>query len=314
MPELTDLTFNPTLTNVSLQYKVEALIWSMVLPPIKVGSRTPRIRRYTKDDRFRIPNDVVGARSRPNQVDFGSTTTSIMVEDRALEEPISEVERREAEAEGVMSLLTDATEFVTGLIEIAQEKRVADRVFAAATYPTGNKVTLSGTSQWNDETNSNPLNDILTGLDAAFVRPNVMVLGADPYRHLRKHPKILDAVKGRTGVAPRGGIVSPQDLADLFELQKVLVGRSRINSAKEGQTATYTRLWGKHCALLYVEERPTSRSITFGATFSETLRKVSTYFDNNIGPEGSTMVRVYWNGDEEILAPDVGYFIENAVA
>lgn len=314
MPEITDLKFNPTLTNISLQYKGEALIWDQVLPPLKVGSRAPQIRKYNKDERFRVPNDVVGPRSRPNMVDFGVTLVPIAVKDHALEEPISETEAREAAAEGVLSLQSDAAELLTWLLMIAQEKRVADLAFAAASYPAGNKVTLSGTAQWNDQTNSNPIGDIMTGLDAAFVRPNTIVLGAEVYTKLRVHPKVIDAVKGRTGVAPRGGIATAQELADLFEVAKVLVGRNRINTAKEGQTPTYTRLWGKHCALLHIVPNPTRLSITFGISFSETLRKVSTYFDNTIGPEGSTMVRNYWNSDEQIVASDLGYFIENAVA
>jgi hypothetical protein len=158
------------------------------------------------------------------------------------------------------------------------------------------------------------LPDILTGLDAAFIRPNTIVFGALVFTQIRQHPKVLDAVKGRTGVAPRGGIVNLQDLADLFQVKRVVVGRAKYNSAKKGQTASFAKLWGKHCALLYVEEKPTVRSITFGMTFVEMLKQTFRINEPKRGVKGGELIKTAWNSDEKVVASDVGYFIENAIA
>ncbi len=312
MPEPKDIHVDAVLSQISLQYRNEALIWDQVLPPLKVNKRSDVYYIYNKDERFRIPSDAIGPKSQANEVDYSVTTGNYSVKDHALSDFVSRAERDNADQP--LNPDVDAAEFISNLLWLAQEKRVADLAFVAASYPVGNKVTLSGTDQWNDETNSNPLDDILTGLDAAFIRPNVMVLGGLVFTQIRKHPKILDAIKGRTGVAPRGGIVSAQDLADLFEISKVLIGRSKYNTARKGQTASYAKLWGKHSALLHVVQRPSVRSITFGLTFQEMQMQTQRIPEPKRGIKGGDLIITAWNTDEKIVASDVGYFIENAIA
>lgn len=311
MPEPKDVHIDSTLSQMSVQYKNEEYIWPQVFPRLPVKKRSDKYFVYDKDQQFRLPSDALSAKAMPNQVEMKLSNDNYSVKDRGLSDYVSAEE--EANADSPLRPRADSAEFLTDQLHLAQEKRVADVAFAAATYPTANKIQLSGTGRWGQSADD-PINDILTGLDTAFMRPNTIVMGAEVFSVFRSLPEVIDAVKASVGAQPRGGIASLPEIAQLFDVQRVLVGRARYNTAKEGQTGAYSRIWGKHCALLYINPNQGAKTITFGRTFSETDFSVYTAFDGKVGVKGATFIKNTWNGDEKVIASDVGYFIQDAVA
>lgn len=312
MPGPSSLHIDANLTNFSLKYRNEQMIWPLVLPVVKVNKRSDKYNIYNKADSFKLADDKIGPKSLPNEVDWGVSSGSYSVEDHALGDwlPQESIDN----ADNPVSPEVDTVDFINLLLDIAQEKRVADLVFAAANYPSGNKTTLSGTAQWGGSADD-PIGDLIAAVETCFVRANTLVLGAEVWMKLRKLPELLDAVKGSTRYqGSPGGLATAGELAGLLEVDNVLVGRSRYISTKEGQAATYTRLWGKHVAALYVDKTPGINSITFGVTFSEMLRQVQRDFDQKRGVRGAHYFKGAWNSDEVLVASDLGYFIENAVA
>ena len=307
-----DLHVDSALTNFSVQYQNEAFIWSMLMPMVMVNKMSDVYYKYDKDQRFRIPDDKLGAVSMPNEVGLDVSTEKYSVEGHGLSGYVSKEE--EDNADSALAPRLDETELINELLELAQEKRVADIVFSAASYPAANKLQLAGESQWGGDQDS-PLDNVLAGLDAAFMRPNTIVFGSDAWRKFRTLPEVLDAVRGTVGNAPRGGLASNADVASLFEVDKVLVGRGKYTAVKEGQApGAFSRLWGKHVALLYVKQNPSVRSVHFGATFVEQMKQTFTMFDGKRGTKGSTFIKTAWNSDEKVIANDTGYFIQDVVA
>lgn len=301
---------NPQLQAIAIAYRNTSLIADAVLPRTGVGTSTFKYLAYNKADRFTIPDTRVGRRGRPNEVEFGAELKEASVEDYGLEDGVPQEDI--ANAPQGYDPLGNAVEGIMDLILLDREKRVADLVFAAATYPTGNKTTLSGTSQWSDFTNSDPIDDIQAGLDTPLMRPNVMVLGRPTASVLMRHPNILKAFNGTSGDS---GIAPVRFLAELFGLEEVLIGESWINTAKPGQTASFSRVWGKHCALLHRNRiANTRRGVTFGLTAEWGSRVAGSVEDRNIGLRGGQRVRTGESVKELITASDVGYFVEDAVA
>ena len=67
MPEPKSLHIDAVLTNLSIQYKTEELIWEFLMPLIKVGKRSDKYYKYNKADSFTIPNDKIDlSRCRTN--------------------------------------------------------------------------------------------------------------------------------------------------------------------------------------------------------------------------------------------------------
>ncbi len=109
--------------------------------------------------------------------------------------------------------------------------------------------------------------------------------------------------------------MSRQALAQLFELEEVLVGEGWLNTAKKGQAATFARVWGKHCSLIYRDRlADANRGVTFGFTAEFGTRVAGSIPDPNIGLRGGQNVRVGESVKELVTANDLGYFVQNAVA
>ena len=311
MPEAKDLHVDQTLTNLSLKYANEAMIWAMLMPLVPVGKRSDIFYQYNKEDSYRLHNDALGPKSLPNEVDWGVSTQNYSVKDHGLGDwlPQADIDN----ADNPLRPEADTNEFLNLLLEIAQEKRVADIVFNAASYPTGNKVQLSGTGQWGQSADD-PIGDLLTAIESCFMRANTVAMGQETWMTFRKLPEVLDAVKGSTRYqGSPGGLATAEECRGLFEVENWLVGRSRYITSKEGQTPTYARLWGKHCAAMHVVKNPGIRSITFGMTFSETRKQTQRTFDAKRGVKGAHYIKVAWNSDEKVVASDLGYLIQDAV-
>lgn len=312
MPETKQLHIDATLSNLSVKYRNEAMLAPLILPIIKVGKRSDKFFKYNKADSYKLADDKIGPKSLANEIDWGVAEDNYSVKDHALGDwlPQETIDN----SDNPLQPEVDTNDFLNLLLDIAQEKRVSDVVFAAATYPTGNKVQLSGTSQWGGSADD-PISDILKAVESCFIRANTLVFGQEAWQKFRALPEVLDAVKGASRQqATPGGLATTSEVASLLEVENVLVGRGRYISTKEGQAPAYTRLWGKHCAALYVEKNPGIKSITFGVTFAEMLRQTQRDFDLKRGIKGAHYIKVAYNSDEKVIASDLGYFIQNAVA
>ena len=144
------------------------------------------------------------------------------------------------------------------------------------------------------------------------MRPNICVLGQAAWTKLRRHPKLVQAVKG---TAQGAGMISRQEFADFFELQQLLIGAGFANTAKKGQTASLSRVWGKHCALIYRDRAAGPQAgTTFGFTAAFGDKFAGTIDEQRVGLGGSQRVRVGERVKEVICATDLGYFFQNCVA
>lgn len=317
----------PRLTAITLTFRNKSFIADDVLPRVPVDSSLFKYSQFTTADGYTIPDTRVGRKSAPGQIDWTATETTATTFDYGLDDAIPVVDIQNAQAaqraQGLMPIdpQSRSTMLLTDLVALDRENRVANGangVFVNGNYPAANRATLSGTSQWSDYTNSNPLTALMQALDVPLVRPNVLVLGQQTWTQLRGHPKITAAAFPSGGNAVGGGtVLQRQALAALLEIDEVIVGSAWYNSAKPGQTFNATRLWGKHASLLYRNRSPmsTTNDVTFGFTAQWGDRIAGTIAnDPSIGLRGGVRVRVGESVAEVIAASNCGYFFQNAVA
>lgn len=311
---------NPELTAIAIGYRNRDvdLIADMVLPRIQRVGKQFRYTRYSAADAYTIPNTRVGRKSEPTQVDFGGQLINGECVDWGLDDlvPNDEIAAWEAMQRpatgGPVSPLAKSTSLITSLLMLDREVRVANLVFNTGTYPGPNTVTLSGTSQWSDFTNSNPLQAIMAALDVPLFRPNTLVFGQATWTQLRQHPRVIQAIYG---TAQTGGVVTREQVAQLFEVRQILVGAGFVNTARRGQTPTYARVWGKHAAALYISpDAADADQPSFGFTAQFGTRIAGTMDAPRQGLRGSQLVRVGESVLEVISASDSGYYWQNAVA
>ncbi len=301
---------DPRLSALTIAYRNMRYIADDVLPRVTAPKKEYRFKEFSVAQSYAAPDDTVGRASAPNQVDFKTTETSGLAVDHALDAPIPIDDINEA-PEG-SDPEADAVTWISEYIAANRERRVAAIAFGAANYPTGFKQTLVGTAQFSDFANSLPIEVISDAIQVPLIRPNVMVIGQPAWIKFRRHPEIVSAVLGNDGTK---GIATRQQVADLFELEEVLVGESRVNTAAKGQPESLSRIWGKHIALHHRNRQANLQGgITWGFSPVVGTRVSGSMPEKNIGMRGGVMVRTGETIDEKVIAQFAGYFVENAVA
>jgi len=302
-------TIDPYLTGIAIAYQNGALIADSVLPRIPVGKSEYKFTRYPIAEEFRIPNTFIGRTGQVRQIELTGTSDTSSVSDYGIEIPVPQ--RDIDNAPPNIKPLDRATKKATNIILLDREVRVAGLVFNSSSYGSGNRITLSGSSQFSDPT-SDPIGVVNAGIDACMQRPNKIVFGRAAWTGFRANPKVVKAANKNSGDS---GNASRQAVADLFEVADIQVGESFLNTAKPGQAATLSRVWGKHIALLYIDPLADNQDgITFGWTAQWKSRVAGSRALPDVGLEGATAVRSGEMVEEKIIANDCGYFIQNAVA
>lgn len=312
-------TVQPKLTQIAMAVKPTGLIADLVCPRITVPGEKFTYTKMSTDEAFTIQDTRVGRTGQPNTVEFGGVDTTDSTEDYGLDDPVPNKDIKNAEGTNYDPLAA-ATERTALLVALAREQRVANLYFTLNNYLAAQRATLAGTSQWSDFTNSDPVSAILTAFDAMLVRPNIGVLGRAVWTKLRQHPKVVAAVLNNSnglGGAAAAGVIQRKAVADLLELDDIVVGESFYNASKKGQAAAYSRLWGKHAAFLRIDKNvkdPRAALPTFGFTAQWGDPIAGTIPDQKIGLDGGQWVRVGEHVKELISFQDVGTFFQNAVA
>ena len=303
MPELANVHTDAILSNISEKYSNAAYVGLQLLPVVSVKKESDKYYKYdSKADRFRIPQTLRAPKTESKTVDWKVTTGTYSCEEHALNDLIDD--REKDNADKPLNLEVDTVEFLTDIIELAQEKRIVDLLTGA-----GMTHNATITTKWEDYTNSNPIADIETGKQDVHSRifryPNTLLLGVQVYDQLKHHPDILDRIK-----YVQKGVVTAELMASIFEVDKVIIGAAGYNTKKEGQTAVYGYMWGKYALLAYVEPRPGIKKFSLGYTFKvgkNKTRRARIEVKHSNWFEPSMIV------DEKLVSVDCSYLMKACI-
>lgn len=308
----TPFPIDPVLTGVVVNYKNGDYIADRVLPRLSpiLAKKEFKYSKFDFGEAITLPDTRVGRKSEPNTVEFSGTEVTASCQDYALDDliPIDDI----LQAPAGYDPKSHASQRLIDLVLLDREVRVAGQVFNAATYGASNKLLLSGASQWSDAL-SNPIADIRDAADDLIMRPNIAVMGRLAWSALRTNPKIVSAISIS---GTESGNATLQAVADLLELDEIIVGEAWLNNAKPGQNVQRMRAWGSHCALLRREPLATSMSDmpTFGWTAQYGERIAGSMDEPKAGLRGAVRVRAGETVAEVISAPDLGFFFQNVAA
>lgn len=301
-PTTGQVHIDKAMTNVSIAYRNENYIGSQVFPTVPVQKISDKYFTFDKGDWFR---DEAGLRS-PGTVgpivefSLGSAAYScqpiaagMWVADEVVDNADAPLQPRR-----------DATEYATDKVML-----YAERVIASDVFGTGWASSTTPSTLWDDDA-SDPMGDVETGRETVVGligrEPNVMVIGREVWSDLRHHPDLLDRIK-YTSV----GRITPELLANLFGIPKLLIGNAIYNTAVEGATESYSYIWGKHAWMGYVTPSPSLMAPSAGYLFTWKNRTVERVRDNI---RKADLVRVEWHLDSKTTATDAGYLFKSTVA
>jgi hypothetical protein len=298
------------LSNASQMIKPEGFVADEALPSIDTVQNTGKLGKYG-NGHLRILHTLMGGRGEARRVEvITRSSDSFEVEKHGLEglvtlDDIENVEQPfDAENDEVTGLTT--------VLQLGKEKALAD-VMTSTSVMTQN-ATLSGTAQFSDYANSDPLAKALIAQNAVFdavgKKVNRIIMPQKVYNTLKYHPAILDALGFK---ANRAGLLTEQDLARAFDVEKIHIAAAIYNSAKDGQSDSLTSLWGKHMVFYYAPEVAQKYQVSLGYLIKKKRgRKVYKYAINN--PPESTGILVQDEYDMVISKPTAGYLFKDVIA
>lgn len=327
MPQPTpgDLHIDQYLTNLSVAWAQDQanFVADTVFPTVPVQKQSNKYAIYDKGYFYRDEMRVRPLGQRPGQAGYKVTSGTYLCEERAVEHKVDD--RVRANADQPLDPDRAAMRLLTTQAMINLDNRWASTFFATGVWGTdltGVSASPTGSEFLQfDQSTSDPV-DVITGKrddvgGATGYDPNTLVLGRDAYRGIRNHPDVKDRIK-----YTQRGIVTADILAELFDVDRVLIPGGVENSAKEGQTDSIDFIVGRKDALLvYAAPAPSIDEPSGGYTFAWTgLIPGSTNAFGGVVERGreelahSDVFQMRSANDLEIVAPELGVFFSGVVA
>jgi hypothetical protein len=324
-PFQSDVHVSVPLTNVAIAYfqNQRNFIADRVFPNIPVAKQFDQYWVYDRAswNRDQMKERAPGTESAGGGYELSRETYSATV--KAFHKDIDDQTR--ANADQLINVDRDATNFVMMKAILHREVSFANKYLVPGVWDQSweGVSAAPGTDeflQWSDP-NSTPIEDVRTAkrevLGVTGFVPNKLTLGVAVYDALLDHPDIIDRIKyGQTPGAP--AMANEQILAQLFEVDEVLVSRAIVNVAPQGQAEDNGFIVGNNALLTYSPSAPSIFQPSAGYTFSWTG-----YL--GAAPQGFRIkrfrierlevdrVEVAMAFDQVIVGADLGFFFESAV-
>lgn len=204
------------------------------------------------------------------------------------------------------------------------EKRVSALIFNTTTW-TGAALTtaVAAGKEWSNAANATPLDDVEAAIAKVYTGtgtwPNSLILARTTFRNLRNSDQVVDRIASQgAGNATKASDITAQMLAQVFDLDQILVAGSSRNSANEGQAAVPVQIWNDDYAMVArlattnnIKEPCVGRAFHWGQDGSTIGGTMETYDDAQLRGE---VVRCRHDVDEKVIAPAFGHLITNVKA
>lgn len=304
------------LTNLARLYRPDpnGFIADLVCPPLPVAKENDLYYVWDQGPFFATDvEDLVPDKSKPRKIEFSHSTEGYLAQKRELAWDISDRER--SNADNQLRLETVKQEGVLGRLMMKKEARVAALLRKTTN---GGKLTLGGNAgtKWDGAaTYQTVAGDVMAGRtamrQAIGQNPNVIVIPAAVAEGLTK-TAFFTAFQAFT----RGDVNSQPLYTDYPLLPPVLWGMRVLvpgqiqNTAKEGQTASYTDVWSEQVRLLYVTDGPALEEPS--VAYSIRSRPLTTRRWRDEEAETDSFA-VGYVGVEQVVAPAAAYEINDCL-
>lgn len=322
-PTQSQVHVDAILTNISVAYmqRAENFIADKVFPVVPVDKQSDKYFVYTKNDWLRDEAQVRADGTESVGSGYNITTDNYYADVYAIHKDIGDQTR--ANADAPINVDREAAEFVTHRLLTRREIQfntdfMKTGVWANDVTGVSASPSTGQTLQWDDYTNSDPIEDIEEGkadiLSVTGLEANTLVLGYDVFRALKNHPDLVDRIKYTSSQT-----ITEDMIARMFDIERVMVSKSIKATNAEGATQAYAFTTGKTALLAHVAPSPGVLTPSAGYTFSWT--GVSQGMGLTIGTSSfrleslrATRVEAELSFDNKVVSSDLGYFWNTIVS
>ena len=283
-------------------------IADQLFPVVKVKKTTFKVGKYGKDG-LRLPsNSLRTGESKAKRVNLTRGYDDIgPLQEHSLSDFITKDDY--SMTDDPFDPESDSVENIKSIMALIDEKDLASQL--TNTSIVTQNTTLSGASQWNDYDNSDPIANIVAGITTGkFVTYNTIAMGQEVWYTLSQHPVILDRLKwSERGVVTQEAFLS---LLAPYGITKLLIGKAKENSGKEGLADVVGSVWGKNVILAFVQPKPGRKKVNGGYKF-QLEKGAEVTREAKANPNGTELVNTDYYG-HFLLSADCFYLIKNATA
>ena len=329
-PTLGDVHVNRPLTNVSVAYSQEAagveFVADRAFPGIPVESKSDLYYTYKRADfnRDEMQKRALATESAGSGYGLDSTGT-YSCDVWALHKDVDDQIR--ANSDSPLSPDRDATIFLTNKALIRRENVWAGAFFKNGVWTgelAGQAASDSTHVAFWDYATASPITDIRHAktqarLNSGGFVPNIGVFSRPVFDKLVDHPDFIDRTKyGQT--APNPAMATRRIIAEILELEEVLVMDAVYNTAAEGATESNSFIGGTSAALFYRPRNAGLMTPSAGYTFNWTGMigstggagvRIKTFRMEHLG---SDRVEIDAAFDMRVVSKDCGFFFNNVIS
>ena len=324
MPTQSDLHINVPLTNVSIAWmqSADTYIADKIFPKVPVNKQSDLYWKYSKSDWRRSDVKRRAPSTESPGTGWNMDTDQYFTHVYAVHKDIDDQLR--ANADSNFNMDKDATQFITNQLLLQRDVDWNTAYFKTGVWTT-DKTGGTDFVKWSDA-GSDPISDVadlivefrrLTGF-----KPTGCVLGAEVMKALKQHPDIIDRIK-----YTQKGIVTEDLITTLFDVDELYTSYA---TAAEGQqfpdarvqdaAATYDFITNsKGVLFFYAPKGPSLMTPSAGYIFNwkgylggnAQGIKVKRFRMEHIASDRIEAEATY---DMKVVAPDLGWFLDEAVA
>jgi hypothetical protein len=231
-------------------------IATKIFPVVEVGLQSDNPGKVPLETLLFQADTKRNSGSNYNRGSWKFETFSYATEENGWEEPVDS--RDEKRYRYLIDAEIIAAQRAMAAVMRNHEIRVATAVFnAAAGSWNGASLTTAITNEWdsNHKTNAVPIADVEGAVRKVYegsgLWPNALVINRKVFRNLRNLDEIIDRIASSGAGSPsKPSDITPEMLAQVFDLDYVIVAGSSKNSAVEGQAPTPTQIWSDEYAMV----------------------------------------------------------------
>jgi hypothetical protein len=308
--------FDQALNNVSIGYDNLDFVSPLIAPFLPVDEPSGAIYAWGQEV-FDLEETARAPKSEASEVaSYSLNAFRFWCQGQAKKDVISDEQRK------MLSALPVNLDFTTTKNLNAKLRLRMEYDWQAMLKAQCPGTTLAGTGQWSDFQNSDPQAAVEAQkqniLQATGKLPEFFLVSYPVHAKLSIHPVLKDIVKFGGGSIPFDGILTNEQLAKAFKVNRYIVASALVNTANEGQSPTKQFIWGKDALLGYspVEFNQLDPRLAATPRWSFGFPDAQGVLTKRWREESRTadVIEVQMWYDKTLFVPAAGFYFSNASA
>ena len=236
--------YAPQLMKLTKGHKLQGLVNTIIMPELTVATETGLIADYAYDD-LQVVNAVKSAKGQTREID-GEPVVSASYALNSFRLKKFVPQQKINSAEEPIRPREDAMRMIKNAMQLSREYVLGTYMNTSANFT--NVVTRTTTACW-DSTAADPIGDVQVDLRLAADTAGVDKSNVDVFMS----PEVWDVFSTSADVLGAGrqyikeAMMTQVNAARILGCNAVIVPGAQYKNSAKGQTATKTRIFGKHC-------------------------------------------------------------------